>query len=143
MEKNHFQKLEEMYHKAPVNQYFGPKLKVEKGKTELQIAVKKDFFHAADAVHGAVYFKALDDASFFAVNSLVEDVFVLTAYFNIFFLKPVNSGILTARGSVVHESKSSFLAEASLYDQDGNLISRGSGSFIRSKILLNEDVGYK
>jgi acyl-coenzyme A thioesterase PaaI-like protein len=35
--------------------------------------------HSIHAVHGSVYFKALDDAAFFAVNSLVEDVFVLTA----------------------------------------------------------------
>jgi hypothetical protein len=35
--------------------------------------VRPDFFHAAHAVHGSVYFKALDDAAFFAVASLVQE----------------------------------------------------------------------
>ena len=37
--------------------------------------------HAAGAVHGSYYFKVLDDACYFAANSLVSDVFVLTVSF--------------------------------------------------------------
>ena len=132
-----------MYHSAPINEYFKPKLKVERGKTELLIPVRPDFFHAAGAVHGSVYFKALDDAAFFAVSSLVEDAFVLTANFNLYLFQPINKGALIARGRVIYESKNSYIAEAVLFDQDEHQISRGSGSFIRSKIPLNEDVGYK
>src|SRR5437660_10506789 len=78
----HFRKLERMYAAAPINQYFRPALTVSEGRAEVTMAVQSDFFHAARAVHGSVYFKAMDDAAFFAVNSLVSDVFVLTVTFN-------------------------------------------------------------
>lgn len=131
-----------MYCSAPINAFYKPKLKVEKGKTELSITVRPEFFHAASAVHGSVYFKALDDAAFFAVNSLVEDVFVLTANFNLYFFQPIQEGALLAHGKVLYESKSSFMAEAVLYGPNANQVARGSGSFIRSKIPLNKDIGY-
>jgi acyl-coenzyme A thioesterase PaaI-like protein len=41
---------------------------------------------------GSVYFKMLDDAAFFAVNSIVEDVFVYTVSLNVQLLRPVASG---------------------------------------------------
>ncbi len=75
--EEHYRKLERMYAAAPVNAYFRPELKVSEGKAEVVIPVRPEFFHAAHAVHGAVYFKALDDASFFAVSSVVTDVFVV------------------------------------------------------------------
>ncbi len=49
--------------------------------------------HAGGAVHGANYFKAMDDAAFFAANSLVDDVFVLTVSFNVYFLRPHHRGL--------------------------------------------------
>ena len=72
----HFRKLERMYHAAPINQFYRPVLTVGEGSAELEIPIRPEFFHAAAAVHGSVYFKALDDAAFFAVNSLVTEVFV-------------------------------------------------------------------
>jgi len=134
--EEHFRKLERMYHAAPINAFYNPRLKVEKGRAELTMEVKPEFHHAAQAVHGSVYFKALDDAAYFAVNSLVEDAFVLTASFNLYFLLPISSGTLTAKGQILHESKNNYIAESILFDQDGNQISRGTGSFIRSKIPL-------
>ena len=68
-----------MYAFAPTNKYYMPTIGGEEGHAEVVIAVRHDFLHAAGAVHGSVYFKALDDAAFFAVNSLVDDVFVLTS----------------------------------------------------------------
>ena len=34
--------------------------------------IKKDYFHALEAIHGSVYFKILDDAAFFAAQSVVK-----------------------------------------------------------------------
>ncbi|HJQ37557.1 MAG TPA: PaaI family thioesterase [Thermoanaerobaculia bacterium] len=138
----HFRKLERMYHAAPVNDFFRPVLKVEEGRAELEIPVREEFFHAAAAVHGSVYFKALDDAAFFAVNSLVTDVFVLTVSFNIYLTRPVSEGVLRARASVVHRSRQLFLADAELFDERERQVARGSGSFMRSQIALTEEIGY-
>jgi acyl-coenzyme A thioesterase PaaI-like protein len=64
MQTDHFRKLEKMYHGAPINRFYDPRLVIEKGRTELKIPIKPEFFHAANATHGSVYFKALDDAAF-------------------------------------------------------------------------------
>jgi uncharacterized protein (TIGR00369 family) len=142
IDEEHFRRLERMYHQAPINRFFQPTLRVSNGAAEVRIPVRRDFFHAADAVHGSVYFKALDDAAFFAVNSVVPDVFVLTASYTIYLTRPVSEGILRAAGRVVHRSRTYFLAEAELFDSRDRLLGRGSGSFVRSTIQLTPAVGY-
>ena len=135
--------LERMYHNAPINRYFQPLIRISEGVAELDVPVRPDFFHAAHAIHGSVYFKALDDAAFFAVASLVRDVFVLTQSFNVYFTRPVSEGTLIATGRVVHRSKSLFLAESEVRDGEGNQVARGSGSFMRSRVALGPGVGYR
>ena len=141
--EDHFRKLERMYASARINDYFQPTLTVSEGRAEVAIPVRPDFFHAAHAVHGSVYFKALDDAAFFAVNSLVPDAFVLTVTFNVYLTRPVSVGTLRAVGRVVHRSRQLFVADAELFDDQSRQVARGSGSFMRSSIPLAPAVGYR
>ena len=140
--EEHLRKLERMYHAAPINRLYQPVIRVNDGTAEIDVPVKPEFFHAAHALHGSAYFKALDDAAFFAVSSLVTDVFVLTASFTIYLTRPVSEGPLRAVGRVVHRSRNLFLAEAELHDGRQRQVARGSGSFMRSTIALSADVGY-
>ena len=142
-EEEHYRKLERLYLAAPTNAYYMPAIHITTGKAEIRLQIRPDFFHAAAAVHGSVYFKLLDDAAFFATNSLVTDVLVLTANFTVNLLRPVSAGELTARGAVISPGTRQFLAEASLFDQESRLVGHGSGTFTRSKIVLNADVGYQ
>ena len=89
-----------------------------------------------------VYFKLLDDAAFFSVNSLVRDVFVLTVSFNIYLTRPVSAGELKASGRVVHRSRRLFLAESELVNGEGQEVARGSGVFMPSTIALSPELGY-
>lgn len=139
----HFRKLERVYHEAPTNRYYAPKLRIEEGRATLEIPLREELWHAGRAVHGSVLFKALDDAAFFAANSLVEEVFVLTASFTVDFLRPVAAGTIRAEGRVVDVSRRRILADAELHDQDGRLVARGRGSFMRSSIALGPEVGYR
>jgi len=131
-----------MYAKAPINLFFQPKLRIEEGEAEIRIQVREDFHHTAGAMHGSVYFKALDDATFFAANSLVSDVFVLTASFEIEFLRPVIDGEIRAQARVTGQTERRISAEAELYDQDNNIVGRGRGEFAKSRIMLTADVQY-
>lgn len=142
MSEEHYRRLERMYHAAPINQHYRPVLTVGDGVAEVSIAVRPDFFHAAKAVHGSVYFKAMDDAAFFAVSSIVSDLFVLTVSFNIYLTRPVTEGTIRATGRVVHRSQRLFLAEAELVDERSRQIARGSGSFMKSAIALTPELGY-
>jgi len=140
--EEHYRRLERLYAAAPINRYYEPSLRVREANAELTIPIKADFFHAAGAVHGSVYFKALDDSAFFAANSLVFDVFVLTASFNVYFTRPVSEGELRATGTVVHRSRNLIVAESVVLDSKGRPVGRGSGSFMRSQIALTAGIGY-
>ena len=107
------------------------------------MAVRPDFFHAASGVHGSIYFKVLDDATFFAASSLVDDVFVLTASFNIYFLRPISSGEMHARGTIVSRSTRLLIGEGVVTDSEGKEIARGSGTFMPSRVPLDERLGYR
>jgi len=135
--EEHFRRLERMYMNAPVNEFFQPTICVTEGKAEVTMPVRSNFFHAAGAAHGCVYFKMLDDAAFFAVQSLVDDVFVPTSSFNAYFTRPVSEGLLKAIGRVVHRGSNIFVAESHLLDSQGHDVARGSGSFARGSMRLS------
>ena len=132
-----------MYTCAPLNAHYNPTMHISDGRAEVTIPVRRELFHTANAVHGALYFKCLDDAAFFAVNSLVDDVFVLTVSFDLYLTRPISGGEMKATGRVVYRSRQLFVAEAELADQDGREIGRGSGTFMRSAIPLWPDIGYE
>src|SRR4030095_6946314 len=100
--QTHFKKLERMYLSAPINNeiYKGITIDISHEKAELSFKIGQTFFHAANAIHGSVYFKMLDDAAFFAVNSIVENVFVYTVSFNTQLLRPVSSGVIRSVGEL-------------------------------------------
>lgn len=138
----HFRRLERMYASAPINRWFEPEMTVGEGRATVKMIIRKDFFHAAGAVHGSVVFKALDDAAFFAANSLVDDSFLLTASFNLYFLRPILEGEMRAEGRVVHRSKRLVIAESEIFDEQDRPVACGSGFFLPSNIALDEKVGY-
>jgi len=144
MESNkHYKNLEAMYLSANINKWYKPSISVGKKNASISIEVDAKFFHAANALHGSVYFKLLDDAAFFAANSVVTDVFVLTTQFSIQLFRPVSSGIITAKGILLFESKNLFSAEAKLFDERNHLLATGTGQFVKSKIQLNDLESYK
>ena len=99
--------------------------------------IKEDYFHALKAIHGSVYFKMLDDAAFFAAQSVVEDYMLLTASFNITFKKPVPNGYIKSIGTLSLTSKKEFNAESKLYNSKNEIVAFGNGIFKKSKISLD------
>jgi len=84
----------------------------------------------------------LDDAAFFAASALEKEVFVLTTSFTTYLTRPVSSGLLRSVGRVVNQNKSQLIAEAVVYDAQGNEVGRGSGIFVRGRVPLREVPGY-
>ncbi len=142
-ELQHFQRLANMYDAAPINALYPPRIDIAQGQCEIEIEVKPEYFHAAGAMHGSVYFKLLDDSAFFAVNSLEPEVFVLTTSFTTYITRPVSSGTVRAVGKVVHKNRTQFIAESVMYDSEGREIARGNGMFVRSKVRLENIPSYK
>lgn len=144
MDRTHFEKLIAMYDLAPINAWFQPTLRIPaEGQAEIEMVIRQEFFHAAHAIHGAVYFKALDDATFFAAQSLVTDAFIVTSTFQLYFLRPVSKGNLLARGRVVSRRERLYVAEGVLSDQQGREVARGSGTFMPSSVKMGPELGYR
>ncbi len=140
----HFRALERLYKQAPINNLFQSELEiVEGGHARIHFEVDERYYHAAGAVHGTAYFKMLDDAAFYASNSLVSDRFVLTTAFNLLFTSPLKSGKVTAEGRWVSGKRRVFVADSRLIDSEGEEIARGTGTFMRSHIPLATLPGYK
>ncbi len=142
MDPEHYRKLENMYQTAPINQFFAPRLTIGQGQAEVVMEVEPKFFHAAGAAHGAMYFKGLDDSAYFATNSLVTDVFVLTINFTTYLERPVSQGRIRCLGQVVMAAGNLFIAESRILDDQGREIARGSGHFVKSNIALTPEIGY-
>ncbi|MXR52533.1 hotdog fold thioesterase [Halovenus sp. WSH3] len=140
----HYRKLERMYHDhAPINEFFDPELNVSEGEATIDLPVSEKLHHPAGAVHGTAYFKALDDAAFFAANSLVEDVFVLTTQMNLYLTRPITEGTMHARGEVVHDNPGQYIAGSVIEDDDGSQLARATATFVPSDIELGPEIGYE
>ncbi len=140
----HFRSLERLYAAAPVNQSFDSRLElIGPGHARIHFTVDERVYHAAGAAHGTLYFKMLDDAAFYACNSLATDRFLLTTAFNLFLTRPIVAGPLIAEGRWVSGKKRVFVGEARLVDTDGEECARGTGTFMRSRIALADLPGYR
>ena len=135
-ETAHFRALESLFAAAPLNRL------VESTLARIRVTIDERHFHAAGAAHGTSFFKMLDDAAFYAANSLVNDRFLLTTAFNLLLTRPLRAGPVTAEGRWISGQRRVFVAEARLVDAGGEEVARGTGTFMRSRIALSGLPGY-
>jgi uncharacterized protein (TIGR00369 family) len=140
----HFRALESLYANAPINRLFDSRLEiVESGVARIRFEISEQVFHAAGAAHGTLYFKMLDDAAFYACNTLVSDRFLLTTAFNLLFTRPLRAGPVVAEGRWASGRRRVLIGEARLIDSEGEEAARGTGTFMRSHIPLSGLPGYR
>ncbi|TXC72253.1 PaaI family thioesterase [Sphingomonas ginsenosidivorax] len=140
----HFRALESLYAEAPINRFFESSLEIpESGFARIHFAIDERHYHAGGAAHGTSYFKMLDDAAFYAANSLVTDRFLLTTAFNLLLTRPLKAGPVIAEGRWISGKRRVFVADARLIDADGEEAARGTGTFMRSRIPLADLPGYR
>ncbi len=139
----HFRALERLYLRAPINRFFKSRLEiVSEGVARIHFVIDPRVYHAAGAAHGTTYFKMLDDAAFYACNSLVTDRFLLTTAFNLLFTGPLVEGPVMAEGRWISGRRRVFVGDARLLDAHGEEVARGTGTFMRSRIALAGLEGY-
>jgi uncharacterized protein (TIGR00369 family) len=139
----HYRSLESLYRHAAVNAFFPSDIEIpEEGVARIRFNVRPEHFHAAGAAHGTLYFKMLDDAAFYACNSLVSDRFLLTTAFNLLFTKPMGAGPVIAEGRWASGRRRVIVGEARLLLPSGEEAARGTGTFMRSHIPLSGLPGY-
>lgn len=140
----HHRALEALYAAAPINQLFDSRLAITgAGESAIDFVVDDSLYHAAGAAHGTVYFKMLDDAAFYAANTLVTDMFLLTTAFNLLLTRPMKAGPARAEGRWINGQRRVLVAEANIIDSSGDEVARGTGTFMRSRIPLSSLPGYR
>lgn len=139
----HYQRLEQMFHSAPIQELLpGARMKVSEGKAEYILDINEAYFHAAQAMHGAIYFKMLDDSAYFAAASLETEYFILTKSYNIHFRRPVEADTLKAIGEVVTADKDQSVARSTIYNSNDKVVAQGEGIFVKGPKLLSSLPGY-
>mgnify|MGYP001281854616 CR=1 FL=1 len=129
--------LIDIYLSAPINQSYKPKMTLKKGSATISTTVQNIHFHAANYLHGSAIFKLLDDAAYFSAQSIETTYFLVTSSFNTHFIRPENSGILTATGHIIDETKTQIIAKSNIKNDAGKLVAYGSGCFMKSNIKLD------
>lgn len=140
----HFERLVSMYAAAPIHDFYeGISLEMSERKAIIRLPIEdKRFFHAGMSAHGSVYFKLLDDAAYFACQSVILDNFIVTTAFNTQLLRPITGGKLFAEGVVEFESNQMYTASSKLFDEKGRLCGTGNGQFLKSRVKLTDVQGY-
>ena len=140
----HHRRLEKMLQLAPINQniFEGSKIMVSDGKAVLELDIHEKYFHAADAMHGAVYFKLLDDSAYFAAASMEETYFILTKSYEVKLKRPVQADHLTAEGWVEEMNDQEIIAASRITNRNGKVVAEGRGIFVRGPKRLVDLPGY-
>ena len=141
--EKHYERLNDMYRAAPINQGYDTKLTLSEGKAAVELSIEPSYFHSAHSLHGAIFFKVLDEAASFSAYTLETEFFMVTSSFTTYITRPINDGVLKSVGRVISSTKSQCLAEAVAFNSQGNEVARGSGMFVRSKIPFTLALGYE
>ena len=140
----HHRQLEKLYHSANIQHFIdGSEIKVQHQTTEITLSVQPKYNHGANAMHGALYFKMLDDAAYFSVASIVQDVFIVTSSFQVNLVRPVTGGTIKAVGKVRTIGKNLFVAESTLFNEQGKEVAFGTGQFMKTNQPLSSLQGYE
>ncbi len=125
-----------MYQTAPINDFFSPILTISDQQASITMNVQSKFFHDKQYLHGSVFFKLLDDAAFFAAQSIEFDMFIVTASFATTFIRPVNQGTLTATGTFITKTKNQYFADSIITNDENKIVAKGTGIFVKSTLSL-------
>ncbi len=102
--------------------------KIEEGSVTLKLPIIDEFLNVKDTVHGGVYASILDTTMGFSARSLGFDA-VTTLEMDVHFLKGAMEGTIHAVGNVIHRNRSTFLMEATLYNEAGEKLAHSTGTF--------------
>lgn len=139
LQQDHIRRLERMYHNANTNALIPANLDiVDRGRAELKMPIDERYLQAGQAVHGMLYFKAMDEVAFYAAQSLVTDMMLLTESMNIHFTRPLFMGTMHADAQVIKTGRTVHIVEARVSDEQGRLSSFATATFMPGRLPLGD-----
>ncbi|GGE15459.1 esterase [Marinithermofilum abyssi] len=129
MNGEEFNKLIQYFRKVPFWSHIRCQIdEVEEGTAQLHITLENFHLNGNATAHGGVLSTLMDNAMGLAVRS-VSGWKTATTQMNVYFLAPAAEGKMWCRGEVIHQTRRTVTARATVTDDRGELIATGTGSF--------------
>lgn len=114
----------------PVAQMLGWELlEIEAGRIKVRYQAASDFLNPQGNIQGGILASMLDDVMGPAGFTVVDEgQFVPTLEMKVSFFRPAKPGPLIAEGRLVHRSRSVAYVEGELWNEEGELIAKGSAT---------------
>jgi len=101
------------------------------GESFLEVEIKRKHLQSYGLVHGGLYAALIDGTGFFAVLTQIEgDNSGATVEMKVNYLSSVKSGKIFAHGHCIKLTKSIGLAEATIKDEEDNILAHGTVTVI-------------
>jgi len=124
--------LDYFNHRAPIARTFGMSLSyTDDGRAIIDLPHNPNLDHPLGGIHGGIYATLLDTATWFTAAAAQESArWITTSDLTIHYLRPAQKTALRCVGSIIKAGKRQTVAEAHLYDGDGNLVGHAVGTFV-------------
>ncbi|SEA80500.1 acyl-CoA thioesterase [Thalassobacillus cyri] len=109
---------------------------LEEGKVQIRTPIESHLHNTIGTVHGGVYASILDTTMGILIRSIVKKP-AITIHLDVNFFLPVTKGVLISEGSIIKQGKKIIVAEASITNENGDLLAKGSGTFQRKESKKN------
>jgi uncharacterized protein (TIGR00369 family) len=104
---------------------------LNRGESLIKIETEQKHHQAYGIIHGGVCASLLDTAIYWAVYAGIEEIVGLTTIdLKVNYLSPVSDGRLIAKGRSIKTGNKICLGEASIEDQNGNLVAHGTSTLM-------------
>lgn len=133
-----FAKILELYQDNHYSHLTGIKIvAIGPGKSITEMVVEKHNLNNAGTLHGGATAAMVDVCM--GMACFTKGVTVVTGNINVSYLAAGKVGDkIIASGQVIRAGKTAFFAEASLEDEKGKIIAKGTGTFFFNEILLSK-----
>jgi uncharacterized protein (TIGR00369 family) len=128
----YIEKLIEMVNTSPFPSHLRMKLDaISLDRATVKLETAQCHLQPFGIVHGGVMATLIDTATFWSVFlRLPEDAGLVNIDLKLNYLKSIASGIMTAKGRCIRAGRSINYAEASVEDNEGNLIAHGTSTLM-------------
>lgn len=110
------------------------------GAMTLQLVLEPKHMSRAERAHGGVLFTMLDSVLGRAIlTELPQGKGCATVEIKVNYFRPVQSGVITARGWKRELTKSLGYAEGEITNEEGKLLAKASGTFFLTETFRQQD----
>ena len=100
----------------------------EDGESELRFNPEPEHLNSFNVAHGGALMTLLDVALATAARSVDKTMGIVTIEMKTSFMQPA-TGPLTARGKLLHRTRSTAFTEGTVYDAQGRACAHATGTF--------------